>query len=197
MFQTPEDKQHIPPHWMGYISVEDIEKTLKKVTSLGGNMIMPKTAAGDMGCFAIIQDPTGAHCVNSFNKSPLNNKNAHIVIKHPKKYSLVYDKQKIKQVIDHLLSNAVKWTEPNQVIDVEISKSFLPNSSISGLYCKIKNKGVQIPPNELNFIFEPFTESSNTASKAGGVGLGLALCKEIIKAHKGKIWAENDSTIGF
>jgi predicted enzyme related to lactoylglutathione lyase len=61
MFQTPEDKQHIPPHWMGYISVEDIEKTLKKVTSLGGNIIMPKTAAGDMGCFAIIQDPAGAH----------------------------------------------------------------------------------------------------------------------------------------
>jgi PAS domain S-box-containing protein len=135
-------------------------------------------------------------CVNSFNKSPLNNKNAHIVIKYPKKYSLVYDKQKIKQVIDHLLSNAVKWTEPNQVIDVEISKSFLPNSSISGLYCKIKNKGIQIPPNELNFIFEPFAESSNTASKACGVGLGLALCKEIIKAHRGEIWAENDSTIG-
>jgi predicted enzyme related to lactoylglutathione lyase len=61
MLKTPEDKANIPPHWMSYISVADLDATLDKVKKLGGTVIVPKTTAGDMGSFAIIQDPTGAH----------------------------------------------------------------------------------------------------------------------------------------
>ena len=46
---------------MSYISVADLDATLDKVKKLGGTVIVPKTTAGDMGSFAIIQDPTGAH----------------------------------------------------------------------------------------------------------------------------------------
>ena len=45
----------------------------------------------------------------------------------------------------------------------------------------------------LESIFEPFVESSRTESKACGVGLGLSICKEIIEAHSGNIWVENNS----
>ena len=61
MLKTPEDNANIPPHWMSYISVADLDATLDKVKKLGGTVIVPKTTAGDMGSFAIIQDPTGAH----------------------------------------------------------------------------------------------------------------------------------------
>ena len=62
MLQTPKDKiGHVPPHWMSYIGVDDIEKTFEKAKSLGANVIMPVTKAGDMGRFIVIQDPTGAH----------------------------------------------------------------------------------------------------------------------------------------
>lgn len=61
MLQTPSDKAMIPPHWMSYISVEDIEKALEKARSLGGIIVVPKTLVGGMGCFGVIQDPTGAH----------------------------------------------------------------------------------------------------------------------------------------
>ena len=61
MLKTPEDKTNIPPHWMSYISVADIDATLEKAKSLNGTVIVPKTIAGEMGSFAIIQDPTGAH----------------------------------------------------------------------------------------------------------------------------------------
>jgi predicted enzyme related to lactoylglutathione lyase len=62
MMQTPADKVgQVPPHWMSYISVEDVDTSIEKAKTLGATVIMPKTTAGNMGCFAIIQDPTGAH----------------------------------------------------------------------------------------------------------------------------------------
>ncbi|MBU2645974.1 hybrid sensor histidine kinase/response regulator, partial [bacterium] len=49
-----------------------------------------------------------------------------------------------------------------------------------------------IPADELETIFEKFTQSSRTKTGAGGTGLGLAICREIIEAHHGKIWATNN-----
>lgn len=62
IWQIPnEQKNQIPPHWMGYILVEDIESTLKNATNLGATVKMPVTQVGEMGRFIIIVDPTGAH----------------------------------------------------------------------------------------------------------------------------------------
>lgn len=62
IWQIPtEKKNEIPPHWMGYILVENVEQTLEKAISLGATVKMPITATGDFGLFAIIADPTGAH----------------------------------------------------------------------------------------------------------------------------------------
>jgi len=60
MFQTPKEQADIPPRWVSYINVEDIDKALEKVKSLSGSIIVQKTKAGDIGYFAMIQDPTGA-----------------------------------------------------------------------------------------------------------------------------------------
>lgn len=71
IWQIPSDKKDlIPPHWMGYILVENLEQTLQKATTCGATVKMPVTAAGNMGRFAIIIDPTGAHIAfwESFNK---------------------------------------------------------------------------------------------------------------------------------
>ncbi len=95
-------------------------------------------------------------------------------------------------MLDNLLENAMKWTPADKAITVELHEACLPNSSITGVQCCIKDQGIRIPENELEFIFEAFTESSNTASPACGIGLGLPLCREIIKLHMGEIWAENN-----
>lgn len=58
----PKDKEsQIPPHWMGYILVENLDESVKKVTQNGGTILKPADNAGDFGRFAIITDPTGAH----------------------------------------------------------------------------------------------------------------------------------------
>lgn len=62
IWQIPNDqKNEIPPHWMGYILVDDVESTLTKAKNEGATVKMPVTPAGDFGRFAIIVDPTGAH----------------------------------------------------------------------------------------------------------------------------------------
>ena len=62
IWQIPtEQKNEIPPHWMGYILVEDVEKTLEDAVKLGATVKMPVTNVGDFGRFVLIIDPTGAH----------------------------------------------------------------------------------------------------------------------------------------
>lgn len=62
MMQTPQDQAtQIPPHWMSYICVADVEDTLEKAKSLGASVKVPVTPVPGMGRFIIIQDPTGAH----------------------------------------------------------------------------------------------------------------------------------------
>jgi predicted enzyme related to lactoylglutathione lyase len=62
IWAIPKDKQkEIPPHWIGYILVENLDKSLEQVKTAGGNIMKPAADAGNMGRFAIITDPTGAH----------------------------------------------------------------------------------------------------------------------------------------
>ncbi|KTD42150.1 VOC family protein [Legionella parisiensis] len=62
IWQIPTNQQNeIPPHWMAYILVNDVADTLAKAKQNGAQEIKEVTHAGDMGLFAIIKDPTGAH----------------------------------------------------------------------------------------------------------------------------------------
>lgn len=62
IWAIPKDKEkHIPPHWMAYILVENIEIALEKALEHGATVVKPATACCDFGHLAIIRDPTGAH----------------------------------------------------------------------------------------------------------------------------------------
>ncbi|KTC66322.1 glycoxylase (plasmid) [Legionella adelaidensis] len=62
IWEIPSEQQsHIPPHWMAYILVDDIDSFLDKAKQHGAKEIKEVTQAGEMGKFAIITDPTGAH----------------------------------------------------------------------------------------------------------------------------------------
>lgn len=62
IWSIPKEKEkQIPPHWMAYILVENLDKSLEKASKHGASIVKPATNAGDMGRFAIITDPTGAH----------------------------------------------------------------------------------------------------------------------------------------
>ncbi len=109
--------------------------------------------------------------------------------------SILMDREKIMQVIRNILSNSIKFSPKNEQIEIKIHKN------VNNITVSIVDKGVGIPPEEIDKIFEKFTQSTRTDTKTGGTGLGLAISKEIIKAHNGEIWAENNhqggSTFSF
>lgn len=62
IWAIPEAQQsQIPPHWIAYILVDNIEESLEKARKNGATVIKPVQKAGDMGYFTIVKDPTGAH----------------------------------------------------------------------------------------------------------------------------------------
>lgn len=96
------------------------------------------------------------------------------------------DGDKIMQVIRNLLSNAIKFSHKKSLIQIELEQT------IEKLNCKVLNYGVGIPEGELFSIFDKFVQSSQTKNGAGGTGLELAICMEIIHHHGGSIWAESE-----
>jgi signal transduction histidine kinase len=100
------------------------------------------------------------------------------------------DAERFKQVIRNLLSNAVKFSPPQGSVNVRLRR--LPKSHL----ISVRDEGPGIPAEELELVFDKFVQSSKTKSGGGGTGLGLAISREIVAAHKGRIWAENNAGAG-
>ncbi len=114
-----------------------------------------------------------------------------------------FDSERINQVLQNLLSNCIKYSKDGGEIYVE---AMLETQTIDGaqkpvIRVSITDHGVGIPEQELETIFEKFVQNSKTKTGAGGVGLGLAICKQIIEDHNGRIMAHNNpiggSTFSF
>ena len=108
------------------------------------------------------------------------------------------DSEKIMQVIQNLISNAIKFTPAGKKISISLEElrfSVLdPSNPV--VQFKMVDQGIGLPEAELENIFNTFTQSTSTKTGAGGTGLGLAICKEIVEAHQGMIWAENNPESG-
>jgi two-component system sensor histidine kinase KdpD len=102
---------------------------------------------------------------------------------------LEFDAVLIERVFCNLLENAAKYTLPGSEIRVE--------ASVDGGEARISvtDNGPGLQPGSEEAIFEKFTRGKKE-SDTPGVGLGLAICRAIVKAHKGRIWAENISEGG-
>jgi hypothetical protein len=59
MIAMDESWERVPPNWAVYFNVADVEASAAKAESLGGKLLMPVAAAGDIGRFTIVQDPQG------------------------------------------------------------------------------------------------------------------------------------------
>lgn len=57
----PQHEQEIPPHWMSYVCVENVDDSVKKAASLGATIKQPAMDVSNIGRLAVLQDPTGAH----------------------------------------------------------------------------------------------------------------------------------------
>jgi signal transduction histidine kinase len=90
------------------------------------------------------------------------------------------------QVLDNLLSNAMKYSGAGEPILVTVAAAEATLAKIS-----VADHGIGIPAEHLARVFDRFYRVGPAADAVTGQGLGLSICKEIVTAHGGKIWAES------
>ena len=122
---------------------------------------------------------------------------------HPEKNFIKYipktpifvegDQDKLMQVFDNIMNNAIKYSPNGKNITVRVRQNYNHNRvSIS-----IKDEGVGIPLVHIDKIFNRFYRVDKSRQRTmGGTGLGLALAKNIVEAHRGRIWAQSREGYG-
>ena len=122
---------------------------------------------------------------------------------HPEKNFIKYipktpifvegDQDKLTQVFDNIMNNAIKYSPNGKNITVRVRQNYNHNRvSIS-----IKDEGVGIPLVHIDKIFKRFYRVDKSRQRTmGGTGLGLALAKNIVEAHRGRIWAQSREGYG-
>ncbi len=101
------------------------------------------------------------------------------------------DLQRLQQVLDQLLDNALKFTPEGGAVNICAERR------ADEVWLSVSDTGVGIPPDNLEQIFERFHQVDGSSTrKYGGMGLGLSLAKGIIELHGGHIWAESEGIAG-
>lgn len=122
----------------------------------------------------------------TFDKNIINE------VQTDEKLLMYFDKKKLETVFYNLLSNAIKFSPAEAQIDVSVNK-FADKIKISFL-----NTGVEIPEDKIDKIFDRFYQADDSGTRNfEGTGIGLALVKEYVELHKGKVEVEsgNNKTI--
>jgi len=121
-----------------------------------------------------------------------------VVTSEHEEMSAYIDPFRISQVVCNLLSNAIKFSLSGGTIQIKLSFELLTVghqkdafTEVPALRFSIYDQGIGVPEAELDSIFDKFIQSSKTKTGAGGSGLGLSICKEIINHHTGRILVEN------
>ncbi len=100
------------------------------------------------------------------------------------------DRDKIKQVLLNLVSNAVKYNRPNGSVIIN------GNYTDTELSMSVQDTGVGIPDESIPHLFEKFYRVREHENKATGTGLGLTICKQIVQGHNGRIEVKSKMGIG-
>lgn len=99
------------------------------------------------------------------------------------------DRYRLIQVVTNYLSNSIKYSNGKKDIDIRVK------SENNFIQVSVKDLGLGIAKAQLPFIFDRFFRAEKTMNLEG-IGLGLFLCKQIIHAHKGNVWAESEEGNG-
>lgn len=151
--------------------------TLSRLESINPGLALESVSVGDL-IATLIED---------FQGLPVAAEHSLNLTLDPQVGDVSIDPLKVSQVIENLLSNALKYTPPGSVIDVSIKQN---EDSVE---VSVADNGPGIPAEDLPHIFEPFYRVDKGRSREkGGTGLGLSIVKHIVQFHGGKAWVESE-----
>jgi PAS domain S-box-containing protein len=128
-------------------------------------------------------------CVHSFMDKP--NLSVNIFVKPiDSKIHLLTDPIRLRQILDNLISNAIKYNKKNGSILIEVEENG------EDVTIKVSDTGLGIPQNELNQIFNPFYRSKKHMTFWKGTGLGLAIVSKLTEEMNGKVGVDSEEDKG-
>jgi signal transduction histidine kinase/DNA-binding response OmpR family regulator len=124
----------------------------------------------------------------TFNGQDINTRQSYNPIE------LFFDREKLQKILTNLLSNAVKFTPPKGKIAVEVKKENNTDEETAGMVSiKVSNTGEGIPEDKLAYVFDRFFQVDSAGNRQyEGTGIGLALVKELVQLHHGKVSVESN-----
>ncbi len=100
---------------------------------------------------------------------------------------ILVDHDRIIQVLTNLVGNALQYSPNGEKVTIQVHRER------SGVLFTVKDRGIGISANQLNYIFNRFYRTDKSRTRAsGGSGIGLTIAKALVQAHQGKIWAESE-----
>lgn len=137
--------------------------------------------------------------IHSSFRAKAENKGIHLRLRTDFEESVLYingDQNRLTQILNNLISNAVKFTDKGGRVEINISTTIKTHHYIV-LFLAVKDSGIGIPKNKQEIIFEPFLQANNNITKRyGGTGLGLAIVKQLIDLHDSELKLVSEENIG-
>ncbi len=107
-------------------------------------------------------------------------------IRTPPDLHVYADRERLALVLSHLLANSIKFSPPNKMLEISA------NTDITCAVIGIRDEGLGIPDDEKPHIFDRFYQIGDALTRHhNGLGLGLAVAKELVELHHGRIWVES------
>jgi two-component system sensor histidine kinase KdpD len=146
------------------------------------------------GILSIKKSPTDVInlCQSVINEARVRSSEHKFVLDLPKKLPLVnIDDRRIRQVLDNVLDNAVKFSDDDTEITLSVRKLG------KDMLFSVTDHGIGIPEKDLPRLFQRmFHTTQGHKADLAGAGLGLSICKGLVEAHGGKIWVESKEGVG-
>jgi len=121
----------------------------------------------------------------SYKISNQSERKLEIINKVDKKITINADKTQFKELLDNLITNAIKFT--SEAGEIKIS------ADTDGEFAtiSINDAGIGLTKDQINHVFDEFYKVDRSRHELDSSGLGLSICKKIVKKHNGKIWADS------
>ena len=166
------------------------EQSERLTALVNGLLLLARADAGEVTIRREAADLAGLACDVAEMFDPLaEERGIRLIVSTSGAVTVVGDTSRLRQLVTNLLDNAIRFTDPGGTVTLGV------NGVAGRAILRVTDTGLGIPSEHLPHIFERFYQA-DVARSSGGVGLGLSICRWIVKAHGGTIGAASRAAEG-